>query len=400
MLELLRDIWSRTRDELKSRAGQAAFDSWLGDLRPLALERGTCYLEARSRLVCERVGRLFQPLLEECLTTAVGTRITVSLVPAAEALVPDEIEVGPSRPIVDGSNQTAFLVLKSLIEERDMPSRLFLFYGPPGAGKSFLLRWWSQHTSGKPRSFEGPKLIKAFQACLRDRRLEDIKGELLEDRPLILDETHRMTGHLRFQRELLSVLKAREGMRSPVLLASRWHPREIWNFDDNLASHLLSGFVTRIDYPGPEARLRYLRALEGSPSRNGRASDIETLAQQVRGSYLDVRRAWLVQRESHSYSPRHLRLIDPRNVFDRLLERVADRMEADPDDLVGKSQGRRISFARQVLSYLCVHEGLSRAEVGRFMGGRSRAAVSYATKTLERRMADSPEVRARVEEFL
>ena len=59
-----------------------------------------------------------------------------------------------------------------------------------------------------------------------------------------------------------------------------------------------------------------------------------------------------------------------------------------------------LSFARQVLSYLCVHEGLSRAEVGRFLGGRSRAAVSYATKTLERRMAESSEVRARVEEFL
>ena len=67
---------------------------------------------------------------------------------------------------------------------------------------------------------------------------------------------------------------------------------------------------------------------------------------------------------------------------------------------VGKSQERRGSFARQVLSYLCVQEGLSRAEIGRLLGGRSRAAVSYATKTLERRMSEEPEVRAQVEDFL
>lgn len=400
MLELLRDVWTRVQVELRSKAGQSAFDAWLTDLRPLALERGICYIEARSRLVCERVGRLFQPLLEECLSSEVGTRITVTLVPAAESLVPDEIEVGPARPIVDGSNQTAFLVLKSLLEKKGMPANLFLFYGPPGAGKSFLLRWWSQHVAEKPRAFEGPGLVRAFQACLRDRRVEDLRRELMEDRPLVVDEIHRVGGHRRFQRELLSALKARETLGSPVLLASRWHPQEIWNLNEDVASYMLSGFVTRVEYPGPEARLRYLRALEGAPSRNGRASDIEALAQQVRGGYLDVRRAWLVQRESHAYSARHLRLIDPRSVFDRVLERVADRLQVDPEEVVGKSQGRRVSFARQVLSYLCVHEGLSRAEVGRFLGGRSRAAVSYATKTLERRMADSPEVRAQVEDFL
>ena len=400
MLDLLRDIWTRVQDQLRSKAGQSAFDAWLVDLRPLALERGICYLEARSRLVCERIARLYQPLLEECLSTEVGTRITVSLVPAAESLVPDEIEVGPARPIVDGSNQTAFLVLKSLLEKKNMPSRLFLFYGPPGAGKSFLLRWWTQHVADKPRSFEGPGLVRAFQACLRDRRVDDIRRELMEDRPLVVDEIHRISGHLRFQRELLSALKAREGSDSPVLLASRWHPQEIWNLNEDVSSYLLSGFVTRVEYPGPEARLRYLRALEGAPSRNGRAPDIEAMAQQLRGGYLDVRRAWMVQRESHAYPARSLRLIDPRNVFDRLLQRVADRLQADPEELVGKSQGRRISFARQVLSYLCVHEGLSRAEVGRFLGNRSRAAVSYATKTLERRMTESSEVRAQVEEFL
>lgn len=401
MLDLLRDAWTRVQDDVRARVGSAAFDAWLAELRPVALERGVFYLEAKSRLVCERVKRLYQPLVEEILSREIGTSISVSLVPSTEALLSHQIEVGPTRPIVDSSNNTAYLVLESLAHEKELPSNLFFVFGPAGCGKTFLTRWWAQETGQKLRQFDGEGLVKAFGACMRDRRVGDLRQQLEEPRPLLIDEVHRIAGHRRLQRELLSALKERELSRCPpALMASRWHPREIWKLDPDLASYFVSGFVTQLEYPGPEARLRYLRALEGSPSRNGRAPEIEELARQVRGSYLDLRRAWALQRESGPRPARYLRLIDPRNVFERIRVRVADGLGVSSDDLLGKSQGRRASFARQVLSYLCVREGLSRAEVGRFLGGRSRAAISYATKTLERRMAQDAEVRAVVEEFM
>jgi chromosomal replication initiation ATPase DnaA len=161
---------------------------------------------------------------------------------------------------------------------------------------------------------------------------------------------------------------------------------------------LLSGFVARIDPPGPVGRLRYLRALEGAPSRNGRAAAIEQLARDASGSYLDLRNALLRSRDERP--AKYLELIDPARTFARVRDRVCARLGVNADELIGKSQGRQLSLARKVLAYLCVQESLSRAEVGRYLGQRTRAAVSYMTKSLVADMARRPEVRALVEELL
>ncbi len=65
MLDLLSDTWERMQPELRERVGAATYESWLAQLRPLALERSVCYLEASNRMACDRVQRLFVPLLEE-----------------------------------------------------------------------------------------------------------------------------------------------------------------------------------------------------------------------------------------------------------------------------------------------------------------------------------------------
>ena len=108
----------------------------------------------------------------------------------------------------------------------------------------------------------------------------------------------------------------------------------------------------------------------------------------------------MVRREGYAHRSHYLRLIDPRTTFDKLVRKVCVQFESTSQELLSKSQTRRISYIRQVLCYLCVQEGLSRAEVGRFLGGRSRAAVSYSTKRVEQLMAESADVRSQVEALL
>jgi chromosomal replication initiation ATPase DnaA len=399
MLQVLKECWSRIQEDLRHRAGDAAYDAWLAGLRPVALERGTFYLEARTRMAADRVQRLFAPLLIEALSAEVGTQIAIDVLPAPDSLLPDRIEVGPTAPVVDASNSTAFLVLKALLEERPLPGNLFFFHGAPGVGKSFLSRWWMDRSPERTRYFSMPNLTKAFQATYRDGRVRDLRSQLVEG-PLVIDEVHRISGKMRIQEQLLGVLRQRSEEPWPTLLVSRWHPRDVWKLDEGLCSWWMSGFVARIDLPGPVARLRYLRALEGSASRNGSMQAVEELAGKMRGSYRDLRRAWALRRERRHLPAHYLQLIEPRSVFNRLRDRVCQRLEVEVGEVLGRSQNRRVCRARKILAYLCVQEGLTRAELGRLMNGRSRAAISYSIKSLEKEMAQSARMRQQVEGLL
>jgi chromosomal replication initiation ATPase DnaA len=290
------------------------------------------------------------------------------------------------------------LVLRNLAARKHLPGTLFLFHGAPGVGKTFLLRSFRDAVGSDAFYLALPGLLKAFQAVHLERRADGLHTELCSPPVLVLDEVHRLAGKARLQAFVLELLRAREAAVLPTVLASRWHPKEIRELDPGLCSVLLSGFVAKVDAPGPLGRLRYLRALEGAPSRNGRAEAIEKLAQEVRGSYVDLRNALV---RSHADRPaKYLELIDPARTFARVRDRVCERMGVDTAGLVGKGQGRQLSLARKVLAYLCVQESLSRAEVGRYLGQRTRAAVSYMTKSLVADMARKPEVRALVEGLL
>ena len=114
MLDLLKLSWTNVQEALRRSAGDAAYQAWLGELRPVLLERGVVYLEAKSRMVRDRVQRLFRPMLQEILSREIGTAVQVELQEGEEGRELQALDVSPQQPVVDDGNRTAWLVLRSL----------------------------------------------------------------------------------------------------------------------------------------------------------------------------------------------------------------------------------------------------------------------------------------------
>ncbi len=400
MQALLDSTWHTVQPALREAVGEAVWTAWLAQLRPLFLERGVLHVEAPNRMVAERVEQLYGDLLEREISAAFGTAISLSVSPAPRSLLPDELEVGPMQPIVDRSNKTAWLLMQALHEGRALPSKQFLFHGPAGCGKTFLLGWWRSSRPGVLWR-DAQQLVDSHGAARRERRTVAWRDELSVPGDLVVDELHRLAGHARVQGELAAILEHRAASGLVTLLASRWHPREIRDLGDRLRTWLLAGFVTQLEPPGPEARLAYLRALEGPPSRNGRADAIHRLAQDVTGGFPELRRAWSLERhrDRPATQKRYFELIDPRSTFERARGAVAAAFGVEIEELMGDTQRRRVSQARKVLAMLCVRSGLSRAEVGRFLG-KTRAAVSYMIQSLELELIADSELAQRVESLV
>ncbi|MCA8950545.1 MAG: hypothetical protein KDE27_13660 [Planctomycetes bacterium] len=398
MLAVVVESWNRAREIVRQRAGEAAYSAWLSQLTPVSMERGTVYFEAENKFAADRVRALFRPLLQEVLSAEIGTQVIVEL-QCSEPGRFDQLDVSPQRPIIDDSNRLAWLVLQSLKGGKDLPATAFFFHGVEGVGKTFLLRWYREQRREGVHWFDLSGLLKAFQATHKEKRVAGLEAELIAAPELVLDEVHRIAGKAKLQQFLVRVLEARERLGRPTVMASRWHPHDIRELDPTLTTRFLAGFVAEIDRPGPLGRLRYLRALEGAPSRNGRATAVESMARQCEGTYPELRAAWVRGRATQP-QPRYLELIDPGRVFGRTRDRVARQFAVTVDDLLGKSQSRAVSRARKVLALLCLEQGLSGGEVGRYLGGRTRAAVSYMVRSLQTEMARSAELRAVIEGLL
>ncbi|MEC8252134.1 MAG: DnaA N-terminal domain-containing protein, partial [Planctomycetota bacterium] len=175
MLPLLEESWTRVQAKMRERVGAATFDAWLHGLRPVLLERGTVYLEAESRLAADRVRALFRASIAEVLSEDFGTDLKVEI-QAQQVDRFDALEVSPQRPVIDDGNRTAHLVLQSLIPAQSrlpyddappraklVPASLYVFHGPSGVGKTFLLKWWREQMPTRALWFDLPELLKVFQ---------------------------------------------------------------------------------------------------------------------------------------------------------------------------------------------------------------------------------------------
>jgi chromosomal replication initiator protein len=406
---LVLEIWDRLRAELCSRVGERPYRAWIEPLEVLRLFGGVLTLTAPNRWIADRAARSYGKLLEDRVQQELGAAVRV-VIQAAPSSARERERIDPRATppaavdadlplIVDQGNRVAYLMLEAIAAGKGEGWNPLVLYGAPGVGKTALLRFFVRQSTVPARFYLALDLHEEFVRAARHRDLANFRERFRDCRCLVIDEFHRLKGKARMQTELMLWLAE---LPAQVLVASRHHPRRIQRLDSSLTSRLLGGFVAEVQPPHWEARMQFVRRLENQHGALLDDDSVTTLADLYRGGYAGLRAAWVALRRVagglHAATPGALRktvlevLATEADPFERILTKVASRFVVQRQELLNGRQTRRLRLPKQVVQFLAVQQGMSAAEVGRRMAGRTRAAVSYACRSFASRLTADEEL--------
>jgi chromosomal replication initiator protein len=418
MHELILEIWERIRPHLRRRLGDRPYRSWIEPLSIQRLQSGVLYLGAPSRWIADHANRVYGQTLGDVVGRELGASVQVLVqetrsgsTAALDRNLPD-LALDPASgftPILDEGNREAWLVLESVALGKGREWNPLVLFGGSGVGKTTLLKLFIRRSQQPMRYFLATDFHEEFAAAARKRDLAAFRTSFAGAPGLVLDEFHRMKGKVRAQHEMALLLGSLVERGRPVVIGSRHHPKEVHRMDPYLATRLLSGFVAELKAPRWEARMQFLRRLEGQGGATLPDVAVVCLADLYRGGYSGLKEAWLRLRGRMHGQPAVrgtqlrtvvLQCFDPgSDPLELILKKVAQRFGLVAEEIAAGGQHRRLTCARQLVLYLAVRRGLHATEVGKRIGGRTRAAVSYACREVERRLKDDRELAQLVEEI-
>ncbi|MGA7703378.1 MAG: chromosomal replication initiator protein DnaA [Solirubrobacteraceae bacterium] len=440
----LEHIWSQIKSELSTTVDEPIFRIWIEPLRALDFDRDLLLLEAPSQTygwIRERFGRV----LQACAAAVLGPEVTVDIVERgqrtsrARSASPVEPSAGP--PATCAQNEQALsanpkltfdqfvigdsnrLAHAAALTVSELPSHAYnpLFIcGPPGVGKTHLLRsiasFLSAYNPGlQLRNTTGEAFTNEFLRALGSSGLDAFKSSFRHVDVLLIDDVQFLERKTKTEEEFFHTFNELYDAGSQIVLTSDRPPNDLQALEDRLRERFQSGLVADIrppDFPTRMAILRKrahhdgidridtetleliakritinVRALEGAlirvvaySSLTGRPLQAELAGEVLDGLYPQAK-------------PR------PRSI-DQIKAAACEQFGVSAEELVSPARSARVAWPRQVAMYLArelTDESLP--SIGRQFGGRDHTTVLHAWRRTEKRMSANPVLRTAVDEL-
>ncbi len=431
----LAHIWSLIQSQLAAAVDDATFRIWLSPLQVSEITDDTVSITAPPQ-TCGWVRDRFGRLLQTAAAATLGPHVTVELVPASaqrtrEAPPPtsrppaseSELLANPKLSfeqfVIGDSNRLAHAAALSVAE---MPSQAYnpLFLcGPPGVGKTHLLRaigalLLAHDPSMIVRAITGEQFTTEFLAALSNRDTEGFKARFRHVDVLLIDDVQFLERKTRTEEEFFHTFNALYDAGSQIVLTSDRPPRNLEDLEDRLRERFASGLVADITPPDRATRLAILRkrvaqdridisdpavlhvladritvnvrSLEGALIRivafgslTGRALTSELATEVLDGLYPATR-------------PEQ----QPRSV-EQIQDAACKHFGLSPDELLSPTRATRVAWPRQLAMYLSRElTSESFPAIGRQFGGRDHTTVLHAWRRTADRLSTDTRTQAAI----
>jgi chromosomal replication initiator protein len=318
--------------------------------------------------------------------------------------------------VVGATNEFARAACLSVASKPAQTYNPLFIHGAPGLGKTHLL-----HAIGREVLISNPKakvvlvtsedFTNDFVSAIQDGSIVKFRNRYRKADVLLMDDIHFLGGKERTQEEFFHTFNALSDGRRQIVLTSDRPAAEISNLEERIITRCEWGLSADLQPPDIETRTAILRKKMQEWKVSLPDHVVEFLADRIRksvrrlegglmrlASYTSLSGKNLSDEKIEGLLKDILREEGRRRVtVSRIQKEVAEHFDIRLQDMTSKRRPANIAFPRQVAMYLSrTMTDLSLVEIGQAFGGRDHGTVIHATRTVEKKMDLSKEVRQAV----
>ena len=433
---MLDTIWFEARQWLRGELLAKDYNTWIAPLQATAWRESALTLETPSAFARDWLRRHFLRSLEEAVSRANGGPATISLivnrvldVPAMSPRTPRPHEpvAAPAAPdaeppsrytfdnfVVGTSNQVAYAAARAVVAQPGVRFNPLFLYGGVGLGKTHLLcavagAIATESRYGRVLRISAESFVNEMIAALRRDRMDRFRQRFRNIATLVIDDIQFLADKKRSQEEFCHTFNALHDGRKQIVIASDRAPQEMPGIEEALRNRFASGLLAHIAPPDPALRVALVRrkadalGLTITPDveaflADGWCSNVRVLEGALTRvgavASLDGRSVDLALTRQVLGAPPVISSDD--GLVDRVIEEVCEELRVSREEIASPRRTAKIAGARQLAMYLCREETDAPLTAIAARMSRDHSTVIHALKAIEKRLAESAELRRTV----
>ena len=430
-------LWNKLKKEIKETTNERMFNTWIGPIKPIALNRNNLILELPNQFFYEWIEthykNQFEKIIKEKLKEEIKIQFTIGIEnPSNKAEKTTKYkEEAPTQKktnlnkkyvfsnfIEGGCNQFAKAASTSVSEFPGQKGfNPLVIYGGVGLGKTHLL-----NAIGNQINVNHPKLNTVgatserftidFISSIQKNNTITFSQYYRKADVLLIDDIQFLQGKEQTQEQFFHTFNELYQNGKQVVLTADKYPTEMKGLKERLLSRFESGLAVDVQPPDFETRVAILMEKAEQSGLALSYDVIELIATHIKDNVRELESTVIRLLARSSLTKTDINLDLAKNVIierkgrslateltiQEIVKRVSNFTKVPEEKIVGKGRERKIAEARQLSAYLCRDIlGSTLVNIGMFLGGRDHTTIMYAYKNIEKRIEKEPRIRKTVD---
>ena len=434
------ELWRDALAEIKEQLGKQNFDAWIKPIRFNSQNKNEILLDVPNKFFRDWLVEHHLRLIEQVVSSIAHHELKVCLNVDHQLQTKETAEKNekkeererekPNRAnnlipkytfenfVIGASNQFAHAASMAVANQPGDHYNPLFIYGGVGLGKTHLVnaighKAATRRTGQKILYLSSESFMNELIGSLRRDKMDEFKIKFRNIDILILDDVQFIAGKERTQEEFFHTFNSLYESHKQIVITSDKFPKEIPGLEDRLRNRFEWGLTADIQPPDMETRVAILQKkaeTEGFQLPHDVAifiaSNIDSNVRELEGAltrlgaFASLTKSTITMELTKEVLHNTLKASRKEVTVESIQKTICDYFNVKIGDLKAKRRTQNIAFPRQVAMYLCrKYTGTSYPAIGSMFGGRDHSTVIHASKTIEKKMREDPNMQTTIEKL-